>query len=180
MTKKSTTHLKVKEYTSKWSDQHISTEYKGISINIDIKDTECIMTFEGDNDHESIFRLIWELLFLYDGYFYEPYLYEIDGCQHNCNKLITLPFYHTDKSWHSSELLGRGERDLSSDVLRRYDIFRNTGISERKMTKSVVNAFYYLSSENYRKINVNHRLSLLLNIADGFIINTYKDTKSVK
>lgn len=48
------------------------------------------------------------------------------------------------------------------------------------MTKSVVNAFYYLNSENYGKINVNHRLSLLLNIADGFIINTYKETNNVK
>ena len=48
------------------------------------------------------------------------------------------------------------------------------------MTKSVVNAFYYLNSENYGKINVNHRLSLLLNIADGFIINTFKETNNVK
>ena len=40
--------------------------------------------------------------------------------------------------------------------------------------------FYYLSSKDYGKINVNHRLSLLLNIADGFIINTYKDTGSIK
>ena len=48
------------------------------------------------------------------------------------------------------------------------------------MTKSVVNAFYYLSSENYGKINANHILSLLLNIGDGFIINTFIDTNSVK
>lgn len=92
-----------------------------------------------------------------------------------CKELITLPFYKTDKMWYCSELLGRAQRDLSSEVLEKYDKFRNTGISDKKMTKSVVNAFYYLNSENYGKINVNHRLSLLLNIADGFIINTYKD-----
>ena len=98
----------------------------------------------------------------------------------SCKELITLPFYKTDKMWYCSELLGRAQRDLSSEVLEKYDKFRNTGISDKKMTKSVVNAFYYLNSENYGKINVNHRLSLLLNIADGFIINTYKETNNVK
>ena len=48
------------------------------------------------------------------------------------------------------------------------------------MTKSVINAFYYLKSKDYEKINVNHRLSLLLNIADGFIINTFRKTNNVK
>ena len=48
------------------------------------------------------------------------------------------------------------------------------------MTKSVINAFYYLKSQDYGKINVNHRLSLLLNIADGFIINTFRKTNNVK
>ena len=45
--------------------------------------------------------------------------------------------------------------------------------------KSVVNAFYYLKSKDYGKININHRLSLLLNIADGFIINTFKDMNNL-
>lgn len=76
--------------------------------------------------------------------------------------LIKLELYKTDKKWYSSELLGRSERDLSTDVISRYDKFRNESISEKKMTKSVVNAFYYLTSESYGKINVNHRLSLLL------------------
>lgn len=48
------------------------------------------------------------------------------------------------------------------------------------MTKSVVNAFYYIKSKDYGKININHRLSLLLNIADGFIINTIGETNNVK
>ena len=177
---KSIINLKVKDYVRNWSDQQISTEYKGVSVNIDIKGTECIMIFEGDDDHEYIFRLIWELLFLYDGYFYKLYLYEVNGCKQDLKRLITLPFYYTDKNWYVSELLGRAERNLSPEVLKNYDTFRNTGISDKKMTKSVVNAFYYLSSKDYGKINVNHRLSLLLNIADGFIINTYKDTGSIK
>ena len=47
------------------------------------------------------------------------------------------------------------------------------------MTKSVVNALYYLKLENYGDTNVNHRL-LLLNIADGLAINTFKDINNVK
>ena len=105
---------------------------------------------------------------------------ELCGNEKDCEELIILPFYKTDKKWYRSELLGRAQRNLSPDVLGKYDKFRNTGISDKKMTKSVVNAFYYLNSENYGKINVNHRLSLLLNIADGFVINTFKETNSVK
>lgn len=173
-------NMKVKDYVRNWSDQEIYTEYKGISADIKIKDTNCVLFLEGDENIKDVFRLIWELLFLYDGYFYEPVLYEVDGHKKNCKELITLPFYKTDEKWYNSELLGRSQRDLSSEVLKKYDKFRNTNISDKKMTKSVVNAFYYLSSENYGKINANHRLSLLLNIADGFIINTFKDTNSVK
>lgn len=107
-------------------------------------------------------------------------LYEIDGHKKECKELITLPFYKIDKKWHCSELLGNSQRNLSSEVLKKYDKFRNAGISDKKMIKSAVNAFHYLHSENYDKINANHRLSLLLNIADGFIINTFKETNNVK
>lgn len=172
--------MKVKDYIRNWSDQEIHTEYKGVTANIKIKDNNCKLELEGEENVKIVFQLLWELLFLYDGYFYEPISYEIDGVKMECKELITLPFYKTDKMWYCSELLGRAQRDLSSEVLEKYDKFRNTGISDKKMTKSVVNAFYYLNSENYGKINVNHRLSLLLNIADGFIINTYKETNNVK
>ena len=52
-----------------------------------------------------------------------------------CKELITLPFYKTDKMWYCSELLGRAQRDLSSEVLEKYDKFRNTGISDKKNDK---------------------------------------------
>ena len=173
-------NMKIKDYIRNWSDQEIKTEYKGVRADIKIKDTNCELILEGDENIKTVFQLIWELLFLYDGYFYEPISYEIDGHKKDCKELIILPFYKTDKKWYYSELLGRAQRNLSSDVLEKYDKFRNTGISDKKMTKSVVNAFYYLNSENYGKINVNHRLSLLLNIADGFVINTFKETNNVK
>ena len=133
-------NMKVKDYVRNWSDQEIYTEYKGISADIKIKDTNCVLFLEGDENIKDVFRLIWELLFLYDGYFYEPVLYEVDGHKKNCKELITLPFYKTDKKWYNSELLGRSQRDLSSEVLKKYDKFRNTNISDKKMTKSVVHA----------------------------------------
>lgn len=173
-------NMKIKDYVRNWSDQEINTEYKGVHADIKIKDTNCEVILEGAENIKIVFQLIWELLFLYDGYFYEPISYEVDGHKKECKELITVPFYKTDKKWYFSELLGRSQRNLSSEVLKKYDEFRNTGISNKKMTKSVVNAFYYLNSENYGKINVNHRLSLLLNIADGFVINTFKETNNVK
>lgn len=173
-------NMKIKDYVRNWSDQEIKTEYKGVRADIKIKDTNCELVLEGSENIKAVFQLIWELLFLYDGYFYEPISYEVDGHKKDCKELITLPFYKTDKKWYYSELLGRSQRNLSSDVLEEYDKFRNASISDKKMTKSVVNAFFYLNSENYGKINVNHRLSLLLNIADGFVINTFKETNNVK
>lgn len=173
-------NMKIKDYVRNWSNQEIQTEYKGVRADIKIKGINCELILDGDENIKTVFQLIWELLFLYDGYFYEPISFEIDGHKKDCKELFTLPFYKTDKKWYYSELLGRAQRNLSTDVLEKYDKFRNTSISDKKMTKSLVNAFYYLESENYGKININHRLSLLLNIADGFVINTFKDTNNVK
>lgn len=173
-------NFKVKDYIRNWSNQEIHTEYAGVSIDIIIKEISCKMVFEGETGIEDVFRLVWELLSLYDGYFYEPLSYKINGKDKEVKELISLGFYKTDKKWYYSELLGRAERNFSPVVLEKYDLFRNMGMTDKKMTKSVVNAFYYMKSENYCNINVNHRLSLLLNIADGFIINTYKETNNVK
>lgn len=172
--------MKIKDYVRNWSNQEIETKYEGVDVRVSIRDTTCIIILEGDENVEKTFRLVWELLYLYDGYFYEPISYDVDGIKKNPEDLIMLDLYKTDKKWYGSELLGRSERDLSTDVISKYDKFRNESISDRKMTKSVVNAFYYLTSEAYGKINVNHRLSLLLNIADGFVINTYKETNNIK
>ena len=159
-----TVKMKVKDYVRDWSDQKLHTEYKGVSVDIEIKDISCEIVLLGKSNIEEVFRLVWELLFLYDGYFYEPVSFEVDGEIKDAKELIRVAFYRTDKKWYSSELLGRADRDLSTAILEKYDVFRNTGMAHKKMTKSVVNAFYYMNSENYGNINVNHRLSLLLNI----------------
>lgn len=87
--------MKVKDYIRNWSDQEIHTEYKGVTANIKIKDNNCKLELEGEENVKIVFQLLWELLFLYDGYFYEPISYEIDGVKMECKELITLPFYKT-------------------------------------------------------------------------------------
>lgn len=41
-------NMKVKDYIRNWSDQEIHTEYKGVTANIKIKDTNCKLELEGD------------------------------------------------------------------------------------------------------------------------------------
>lgn len=158
----------------------MATSYDGVAVHIEIKDLECRMELEGEKKVSETFYLIWELLFLYDGYFYEPVFYTVDGKETDAESLIRVKFYSTDKKWYSSALLGRNERDLSTEVIEKYAEFRNTGMACEKMTESVVNAFYYLHSNAYKDINSYHRISLLLNIADGWINNTFKKTNNVK
>lgn len=76
---KRTVNMKVKDYVRNWSNQDIHTEYAGVIIDINIKDTNCMIFLEGNQNIEDVFRLIWKLLSLYDGYFYEPIYYEVDG-----------------------------------------------------------------------------------------------------
>ena len=172
--------FRIKDSIRSWSDQTMDTSYDGVAVHIEIKDLECRMELEGEKKVLETFYLIWELLFLYDGYFYEPVFYTVDEKEIDAESLIRLKFYSTDKKWYSSALLGRNERNLSAEVIEKYAEFRNAGMADKKMTKSVVNAFYYLHSNAYKDINSNHRISLLLNIADGWINNTFKETNNVK
>lgn len=74
-----TVKMKVKDYVRDWSNQKLHTEYKGVSVDIEIKDTSCKIVLLGKSNIEEVFRLVWELLFLYDGYFYEPISFNVDG-----------------------------------------------------------------------------------------------------
>lgn len=171
--------LEVKDHIRDWSNQNIEMDYNSITAIINIQDRRCGITLEGDDVEES-FYLIWELLFLYDGYFYKPLHFWENDIEKDVKQLLRFNFYETSKQWYNSELLGRGNRNLSSDVISKYATLRNTGMKQKKMTKAVVNAFFYLHSEGYEKINSNHRLSLFLNIGDGFILNSFKETNNVK
>jgi hypothetical protein len=129
----------------------------------------------------DVLRNIWELAFLYDGYFYTPSKYNVDGVDKNVEKLYFLPFYNTGKIWRNcaSTLVG-ADKDFSEERVLKYNGFRNKGRASGEMLKSLVNSFFYIHSEAYEKINVNHRLLLLLNICDGFVINTSGSNNNVK
>lgn len=169
----------VRDCIRNWSNQNIITKYENTNIEISIKDLVCKLHLYGE-EVERAYYLIWELLFLFDGYFYEPKIFYEDDKERDLTVLFRVPFYHTAKEWFSSALLGRNSRDISEGVIKRYEIFRNQDKAAQKMTKAVVNSFYYLHSEAYSQINCNHRLSLLLNVCDGFINNTFKETNNVK
>ena len=174
--------MEVGDHIRSWSDQLIKTEFDGVNISIDIKDRKCNMVLEGESETVSkAFYLVWEVLFLYDGYFFEPLRLIIDGEEKSVDSLIKVAFYKSGHNWISSAiLLGRAERNLSENILKAFDKMRNEGKKDEKMTKSVVNAFFYLHSDGYEKINEGHRLSLYLNLCDGFVNNTFKETNNLK
>lgn len=174
--------MEIGDHIRSWSNQQIKTGYDGIGISIVIKDRKCNMVLEGESETvKKAFYLVWEVLCLYDGYFYKPLNLVIDGEEKSVESLFKIAFYKSGHNWISAAiLLGRAERNLSENVLKAFDKMRNEGKEHGKMTKSVVNAFFYLHSDGYEKINEGHRLSLYLNLCDGFVNNTFKETNNVK
>lgn len=174
--------MEVGDHIRSWSDQQIKTEFDGVGISIEIKDRKCSMILKGESETvQKAFYIVWEVLFLYDGYFFEPLRLIIDGEEKGVDSLVKAAFYKSGHSWIlSAILLGRAERNLSETVLKAFDKMRNEGKKDEKMTKSVVNAFFYLHSDGYEKINEGHRLSLYLNLCDGFVNNTFKETNNLK
>ena len=141
-----------------------------------------VIFLEGNaEDVIEVFRNIWELAFLYDGYFYKPCKYNVDGIDVNVEKLYFLSYYKTGKTWRNcaSTLVG-ADKDFSEKRILDYTEFRNKGRTSGEMLKSLINSYFYIHSEAYEAINVNHRLSLLLNICDGFVINIFGSNNNVK
>lgn len=104
---KSIINMQVKDYIRNWSNQEINTEYADVKVYINIENTNCLLVLDGDSNHDKVIRLVWELLSLYDGYFYKPISYEVDGNVKDCTELIKLGYFETDKKWYCSELIGR-------------------------------------------------------------------------
>lgn len=168
----------IRERKAEWINQSISGSANGVSFYIIIQDKVCKLDLEGADERkvDETVRLIWELLALYDGYFYQPIKVECDGIEGNGDELYTVKLYRTSQTWIDCAFpLARNQRCIDEGILNRYKAFRECGRDSQKMTKSLVNAFYYLKSIAYESINVEHCLSLFLNMCDGFVINTYKD-----
>lgn len=172
------------EMKSSISEKVVEQKMKYIGVKIDIiyKGKQCIVHADGDKEAAiSVIRIIWELAFLYDGYFYRPQKYLEDGQEISVEKLHFLQFYKTDKNWYNVAVpLYESTIQFSEKGLQAYDSFRNISRNSGKLIKSLLNSFYYLHSEAYEHINIDHRLSLMLNICDGYIINISGETNNVE
>lgn len=156
--------------------------FRNVSGNLIQETKKFVIFLEGNaEDVIEVFRNIWELAFLYDGYFYKPCKYNVDGIDVNVEKLYFLSYYKTGKTWRNcaSTLVG-ADKDFSEKRILDYTEFRNKGRTSGEMLKSLINSYFYIHSEAYEAINVNHRLSLLLNICDGFVINIFGSNNNVK
>lgn len=122
---------------------------------------------------------IWELCCLYDGYFYKPIKYVIDNVVSPPAQLIRLKFYETDKKWTKPGLMLRrdGAMPLGEEIIEKYIHVRHhgrkcvEGEAIKKLTLPMINSFFYIFSASYSDIILEHRLSLLLNVCDGYAIN---------
>lgn len=138
------------------------------------------------NDRERLDNLIygiWEMCCLFDGYFYKPTRYVVDGIVKPPEQLIRLKFYRTDKKWAETGLMLRkfDSLPLSKEIIEKYLSVRHNGrkfvgqeTSESKMTLPLINSFFYIFSASYSEIMLEHRLALLLNVCDGYAINEGK------
>lgn len=173
--------FKLKSNTTSWSDQVCSEKMSdGAEINICIDRTECKVEISHDSSekaHEYLY-LVWELLNWYDGYFYKPIRYLVDGKRQKKDALLTLNMYTTDQKWISSALLiGRDKRLFTEEIILKYKELRNKERKDKSMNKSMINSYFYLISEAYGKVIIEHRLVLLMHICDGFAREFFKKTR---
>lgn len=157
-----------------WSNQIIDFKAKGFNrILINIKDINCEVVVDGKNEKDNYDYLIniWELLTWQDGYFYKPICYEVDGETREVKELLAINCRTTDKKWISSAmLLCRNNRQISEKIIDKYMSIRYKGRKEQSMNASMFSSFFYLISESYANINLEHRLVLLMHICDGLAI----------
>ena len=174
--------FKTKRNTEKNIMKTQTINYQKVFGKLEQETERFIISLEGDSlDVIEVFRNIWELMFLYDGYFYIPCKYVVDGADENVKKLFFLSFYNTGKTWRNcaSTLMG-ADKDFSEERRLKNGELRNKSRTSGDMLKTLINSFFYIHSEAYEGINVKHKLSLLLNICDGFVINTSGPNNNVK
>ncbi len=170
--------FEIKQYTKNWSDQTISFSTKEIKkVSINIKDTKCELSIEGNNEDENLENIIviWELLVWEDGYFYKPIKYFVEDEERSVDTLISINCRVTDKKWISSAvLLCRNQRQINESIIEKYKEIRYLDRKEESMNASMFSSFFYLISESYSNINLEHRLVLLMHICDGVAIKYYE------
>lgn len=162
----------LKSNITSWSNQVCNTKMSdGAEIDICLDKTVCRVKISHEilETAKDYLYLVWELLAWYDGYFYIPLEYLIDGKEQEANSLIKLNMYSTGEKWISSALLiGRNQRCFSEEIILKYKNLRSKDRSDKSMNRSMINTYFYLISNAYKDINIEHRLVLLMHICDGF------------
>lgn len=166
--------FEIKNSIRSWSDQEILFSTKDIkNISIIIKDMRCEVAVEGncEDDNLQYIILIWELLVWEDGYFYKPISYFVDNAEKKLDSLLTINCRTTDTKWISGAiLLCRNQRQINEEIIEKYRNIRYLDRKEQSMNASMFSSFFYLISESYSSINLEHRLVLLMHICDGFAV----------
>lgn len=172
--------FEMKSNPTTWSDQEINYMLEDeIKIDIEMKKADCKLNIEGNKELKEIFYAIWELLAWNDGYFYSLIDYKVNGIQQNIEDVIRLPYYITDEKWIKSALLiGRGNRDISEKTITKYMNIRKMGRKQKSMNSSMIASYFFLHSEAYKAVNIEHRLVLLMHICDGIAIEFLDGDKS--
>lgn len=170
----------MKSSPTAWSDQKISFMMKDdTKIDIEMKKTDCRLILEGKKELKELFYAIWEMLAWNDGYFYALIDYKIDGIQWDIKDILRLPYYITDQKWIKSALLiGRGNREISEKTITKYVEIRKMGRKQKSMNSSMIASYFFLHSEAYEDVNIEHRLVLLMHICDGLAIEFLEGDKS--
>lgn len=164
----------IKQYNPQWSNQECNTVMPdGARLTYCCKEKNCHIQIDCTTEDRGMQLLyaIREILCLYDGYFYKPIRFCIDGQEKFVQELFKLNKYITAKEWiTSATLLGRNERDLSPKIIEKYIELFSQDRKEKSMNRSMISAYYYLKSDAYSRVNVEHRLALLMCVCDGVAI----------
>lgn len=170
----STATFQVKNYAKLegWSDQEISfCSGSSMCVSIIIKGNDCTIKIEGVSEQDNLdcILLIWELLAWTDGYFFKPIRYFVDDIEKPLSAFKRVKYTVTDTKWISSTvLLCRNQRQINEKTLENYKNIRFLDRNAGSMNVAMFPAFFYLISKSYARINIEHRLVLLMHICDGF------------
>lgn len=152
------------------SDQDITFSTIDKKIAINIQGTNCKLVVEGKNEQNNLeyIILIWELLVWEDGYFYKPKSYTVNGAERNLKSLLSIDCRITDLKWvKNTVLLCENRRVINEEIIEKYRNIRYLDRRQQSMNAAMFSSYFYLLSESYANINIEHRLVLLMHICDG-------------
>lgn len=174
--------FRLKECQNSSCNQHGEFGVENIFIMWKVENRDAFVHICGDSESsvKELFYAVWELFALYDGYFYTPVSYKVNNVKRDVEELYKLNLYIADEKWRdAATLLVRNERLLSEEIIMSYVQFRSEDRNSGKLNTELSNSFFYLLSESYSNILVDHRLSLLLHVCDGYVLNNVDDNGTI-